>query len=77
VRREIETTPGVIAVDSIVGTHDVEARRVSITASITIVDEPDTVVVEVIPPLTAGNVSPAVLFTGRQGPILTVPGSIL
>lgn len=75
IRREIETTPGVIAVDTIEGVHDVQARTVTITASIRIEDEPDAVVVEVIPPSAGGNASPAVLFIGRQGRILTAAGS--
>lgn len=70
IRREIETTPGVIAIDEFASTHDAEARRITFTVTIRIEDSPELVVVEVFPRGVSGNSSPAVLFNGRQGTVL-------
>lgn len=70
VRREIETTPGVLSVEDFSGSHDVTARRASFTAKIEIEGLPDAVQIEVLPMGVQGNTSPAVLFNSGQGPIV-------
>lgn len=71
IRREIEAVPGVVSIDTWTPVHDIDARRLTFTAEISVVDEPDTIEVVVFPLGTVANQSPAVLFIGRQGPILS------
>lgn len=72
IRREIEAVPGVLSIDTFSADHNTETRRIVFKAQISVVDEPDTIEVVVLPLGETGNSSPAVLFLGRQGPILSM-----
>jgi len=69
-RAEVETTPGVISVDSWVATRVKSSRRMSIAASITIEDSDDTIEAEILPFGADSNGSPAILWSGGQGTIV-------
>jgi len=74
-RAEVETTPGVISVDSWAASWSRTTRRFAILAEITIEELDEVVEAEILPLGTTGNSSPAILWKTGQGPI--VAGGIL